>query len=49
VPALRYRPILPLAENGDGTWSCTLAGNPPLSLSYCDRQGLRRTGKAGQT
>lgn len=49
VPALRYRLILPLAENGDGIWSCTLAGNPPLSLSYCDRQGLRRTGKAGQT
>lgn len=48
VPALRYRLILPLVEDGNGTWSCTLAGSPPLSLSYCDRQGLRRTGKAGQ-
>ncbi len=49
VPALRYRLVLPLVEDGNGTWSCTLAGGPPLSLSYCDRTGLRRGKRVRET
>lgn len=41
-PALKYRLALPLARAADGSWHCTLAGQPPLRLRYCDRRGLER-------
>lgn len=40
--ALKYRLVLPLVADGSGGWSCILAGQTPLRLSYCEETGLGR-------